>query len=215
MICAQPLSYRLSLIVTALVDLPGPTLGALIPDINTVAVETEDRLTRSAHSPAGESLDEHFVGDRNVQDHQLAQLQLRHDLPKRFCLGDSSRKAVQEYPLVPDVLPCQPLTNHSDDQLIGHQVAGVHVGFRLLAKVRAVGHGVPQDVPGGQMDDVIFLDQAGRLCALPGPRRAEQYHVSLSYRRPLPTATTGTPCSAASTDAPRSAAWYPAPHRPR
>ena len=56
----------------------------------------------------------------------------------------------------------------ADDDLIGDQLAGLHVGFRLLAGGGAVFHGGPEDVASGDGGDIQHFAQALSLCALAG-----------------------------------------------
>ena len=59
--------------------------------------------------------------------------------------------------------------------VVGDQLATRHDVLGLLADRAARLHGGAQHVAGGELHDPVFIDQALRLRAFAGPRRAEQY----------------------------------------
>ena len=77
----------------------------------------------------------------------------------------------------------------ADDDLIGDQLAGLHVGFRLLAGGGTVFHGGPEDVASGDGGDIQLFAQDLGLCAFAGAGGAQQnqfHEENLAYsRKPL------------------------------
>ena len=51
----------------------------------------------------------------------------------------------------------QPLGDDADDDLIGNQLAGVHIFLGLQSHRRAVGHGGPEDVAGEMVGNVQLV----------------------------------------------------------
>ena len=62
-------------------------------------------------------------------------------------LGDVAREAVEQE-AGRRVRLAEPVTHHRDGDLVGHQVAGVHVGLGQLAELGAAGDVGPEDVAG-------------------------------------------------------------------
>src|SRR3954451_1446259 len=77
----------------------------------------------------------------------------------------------------------EPVEDHADDDLVGDQVAAVHVLLGLLAEVRAVLDGLAQHVARGDVGEREVLLEALGLGALARAGRAEQDEVELGHRR--------------------------------
>ena len=71
--------------------------------------------------------------------------------------------------------------DHVDDQLVRHEVAGVHELLGLLSQLASVADGRAQDVAGGPVGQVEVLLEALALGALAGAGRAEKYEVELGH----------------------------------
>ncbi len=72
---------------------------------------------------------------------------------------------------------CQTLLQDADDDLIGHQCAGVHEALGLQAHLGTILHGSTQDVAGADGGDVqLCADDLG-LRALTGTRCAQQDQI--------------------------------------
>ena len=71
----------------------------------------------------------------------------------------------------------QALGHQADNDVVGHELAGVHVGLGLLAQRRAGFDGRTQHVPRRDVRRGELFNQLGRLRALPGTRRPQQHDV--------------------------------------
>jgi hypothetical protein len=85
-----------------------------------------------------------------------------------------AREAVEQEAL-DGVVVAEPVLDHADRDLVGHQVAGVHVLARLETELGPLADVGPEDVPGGDLRD----REVGRdeLClgALAGTGRSDEY----------------------------------------
>ena len=100
---------------------------------------------------------------------------------ERLRLRHRAREAVEDEP-VAGLVAVEAVHDHADDQLVGHEVAAVHVLLGLPAELRLVLHRLAQDVAGREVGKVEVVDQPLGLGALPGPGRAEQDEVQLAHR---------------------------------
>jgi hypothetical protein len=88
-------------------------------------------------------------------------------------LGPVAREAVEHD--AADGIRCrEPIEEHLDRDVVGHELAAFHVAPRLEADRRAVAHGRAEEVTGRHMRKAESLGQDRCLCALPGARRAEE-----------------------------------------
>ena len=94
--------------------------------------------------------------------------------------GHGARKAVEQE-AVAGLVGVHPLGDHARDQVVGHQIAPVHVLLGLPAELRLLLHRPAQDVAGGVVGKVEVLPEARGLGALAGARRAEQDEVELAH----------------------------------
>ena len=116
-----------------------------------------------ADAAAAHALHDRLIGDLN------GDYVVKPDpgLLQRLSLSDGAGHAVQDIAVLAVIL-VQPVMDDADDDLIGDQLAGLHVGFRLLAGGGAVFHGGPEDVASGDCGDIQHFAQALSLCALAG-----------------------------------------------
>ena len=108
----------------------------------------------------------------------------------RVGLLDGARKAVEEIALGAIGL-LHPLLDQRDHQLVGHQLAAIHVRLRLASELGAGADLGAQHVAGGDLRDAVTLGQKLRLGSLAGPGQSKQDE---SHRR-FPIATVRMPCS--------------------
>src|SRR5207248_7369936 len=100
------------------------------------------------------------------------------------------------------------LLDHADGDLVGHEVARVHVFLRLLAEVRPLADVLPEDVAGGDLRDTEVRGDELSLCPLP---RTWGSHQDQPHRRPRTTG--GSPRSYATSAGSRSASRCRDPRR--
>src|SRR3954454_17162121 len=161
------LVQRLAALVAAVV-----VLGRVVRDVVQVAVR--------ALPAAGEPFDDHLV--RRVDGQRRGQLaaELLQLLPQRVRLRDVAREAVQQEAVVALVLDL--VEDHLDHELVGNELAVVHVRLGLAAQVRLLPHVLPQEVARGDVGQIEVLTQACRLRALTGPGRTEENQVELAHK---------------------------------
>src|SRR5205823_3265313 len=83
------------------------------------------------------------------------------------------REAVQDEAL-PRVRLLEPVLDHLDDEVVGHELPGVHVGLRLLAQFRVLRHVVTEDIPGGNSRDPEVDRELLGLSPFAGPGGTEE-----------------------------------------
>ena len=114
-------------------------------------------------------------------------------LLQSFGLGDGAGHPVQNIALGA-VGFCHPLHHDADDDLVGDQLARVHIGLSLLAHLSALLDGGTEHISRGDGRDIKLLTDDGRLGAFAGPRRAQENQ----FHQRFPPLTQGNPCSDAS-----------------
>jgi hypothetical protein len=108
--------------------------------------------------------------------------QVGEGLPQLLGLRDRAREAVQEEAGLGVGLG-EPVLHHGDGDLVGHEVAGVHVGLRLLPQLRLPADVRPEDVAGGDRRHPEPGRDDLRLGALARPGRTQQ-HDAHYFRNP-------------------------------
>jgi hypothetical protein len=93
---------------------------------------------------------------------------------ERFGLRDGAREAVEDEAVLHGTPLDEVLLHDADDDVVGHQLAGVHVGLHLGTDGRAVLDRGAEDIAGGQVLDAETLGEHRGLRALPRARLAEQ-----------------------------------------
>ncbi len=94
---------------------------------------------------------------------------------ERFGLPPVARKPVEDRAGC-RVAPVQPVQQHLDGDLIGHELAALHVGRRFAADLRTLPGGRAKDVAGRDVGHTQPLGEDGRLGALARARRTENDH---------------------------------------
>ena len=132
------------------------------------------RVARRAADPAtGHAADELLAGhvDEDRGRDPLAALGER--LVERLGLHARPREAVEDH-AAGRVVPGEPLEEQADGDLVGHELARVHVPARFHAQRRAVADGRPEQVAGRHHGDPEAGGEQRRLGALPGAGGAEE-----------------------------------------
>ena len=84
-----------------------------------------------------------------------------------------------EQEAVARVALAEPLGDHADDHVVGHELACVHVALRLLAQLGSLGDLAAEDVTGRDVGEPESSRRRSACFALPGARRTEQDQVEL------------------------------------
>src|SRR3954470_1779834 len=97
-------------------------------------------------------------------------------------LRDGAHHAVEDDPLGRLGLG-QLVAHYAEDEVVAHQVAGLHQGLGLQAERGAPLHRVAEEVAGGELGNAEGFSQDAALGALPGTRRAheEDVHARLAF----------------------------------
>ena len=108
--------------------------------------------------------------------------ELLERLRQRVGLADRAGEAVQQE-AVPSLGAVDPFHHHPADEVVGHEVAPVHVGLGLFAEVAPLLDRSAQDVAGGVVGQPEVRDEPLGLGALAGAGWAEQDEVQLRHLR--------------------------------
>ena len=100
---------------------------------------------------------------------------------ERLGLRHGAREAVEDE-AVAGIRLVDAIGDDRNDDVVRDEIAPVHDVLGLESDRRSGPDRGAQHVAGGELHNPVFGDQALRLGALPGPRRAEQYQSHL--RRP-------------------------------
>jgi hypothetical protein len=130
-----------------------------------------------ALAAAGQALDDHAVGRGDVQRGGQPPAQLVELVLERLGLRVVAREAVEQEAVVALLLDLA--EDHRDHQVVGHELARVHVRGRLLAELGRLLDVVAQQVAGRDVRKVEVLAQTGRLRALTGPGGTEENQIEL------------------------------------
>src|SRR5579875_2733293 len=179
---AQAVSHDLGAIVVALdqtraILVADPlALGGVILDVVVVS-----RL--DAHPPARDAPDDLLVGDVDQQRRGDAPPESAELLVKRPGLLERARKAVEDE-AVARILLLQALAGHREDQLVGHELAGIHVALGLLPELALLSHVGAQHVARGDERQAKVAAQPVGLRSLARSRGAEKDQVELGHAAP-------------------------------
>jgi hypothetical protein len=137
------------------------------------------RSTITAHA-----LDDHLFGHHKVQHRVDLPAQLAQEAVQRLGLGHVPRIAV-EHRAPARLRSRERLAHQPQDDLVRHQLPGVHHLPGSKAEGRLSPHGVPQHVAGGDLRNSQRLREHDALGAFTGPRGAKKDHV---HKTPVPSA---------------------------
>jgi hypothetical protein len=131
-------------------------------------------LAVDQHAAAGEPADQLLLLDHQLEDPVEVLLAGGEGVTELLGLGDGPREPVQQE-AVHRVGLGQPPRHHGHRDLVGHQVAGVHVDLGLQAELGLAAHVGPKDVAGGDgRHPEPVRDDLG-LGPLAGSGRAQQH----------------------------------------
>src|SRR3954453_4229563 len=223
----QAAAHRLLAVVLALAERLAVDVADLVV-LRRVVLEVVGVAVR-AHAPAREPLHDVVLGHVDEERGREPAVDLPQRLVERLGLLVGAREAVEEEAVL-GVRLGEPVEDHADDDLVGDEVAAVHVLLGLLAEVRLLLDRLAQHVPRRDVREREVLLEALRLGALSRAGRAEQDEVELGHReresqhaaiaggdadpRAGTLSTSGSPRSCASSAAPRAASSCPG-RRPR
>ena len=136
--------------------------------------------------------------------HELARIDLQENdrlqrsaqLPQQLVQGtrllEIARKAIEDEPTLGVGLD-QPLADHTEDDIVGNQLAGIHGCLRGTAELAAGGHRCAEQIACRDLWNAMFLSQALGLGAFAGARCTQENdsHVVGTTRPEPPEA--GTP----------------------
>ena len=128
--------------------------------------------TEPPHDLVVADVDQHHRGDAPVELGELGVERLR--------LRCRPREAVEDE-AVAGLLGVDPLGDHADDDLVGNQVAAVHVGLRVQADLGLVLDRGAEDVPGRVVGQAQVFVQKLALRALAGTGRTKEDEVELRW----------------------------------
>ena len=159
------------------------------------------RVARRATDPAaghpadqllGRDVDEHGHADRGV-----ALAEGRVERPR---LDIGPREAVEDHPAA-GVGAGEPVEQQAHGDLVGHELAGVHVAARLDAQRGAIADRGPEQVAGGDDRDPEPVARSGACVPFPAPGAPSRITTSMSAERPSVSADAAwTPGGRASFD---------------
>ena len=121
------------------------------------------------HAPPAHPLDDRRVGHVDFQDVVERDGGVLH----RVGLRNRSREAVEQVALRA-IRGLQPLAHEPDDDVVGHQAAGIHDLFRGEAERRARLERGAQHVPGRDLRNAVRPGDEGGLRAFAGARGTEE-----------------------------------------
>src|SRR5437016_2975231 len=118
------------------------------------------------HLPANAQIDHGVDATSELVEHAVESLGLRH----------GTREAIENEAAL-GIRLLDPVLDDFDHQRVGDELAPVHEVLDLIAERRACPPLRTQDVPGGNLRDLVGLDQGGALRAFPGARGAKDDQV--------------------------------------
>ena len=162
MIDLEALTDRLRRIILALDQLAAAAVAdALHPGGDEVHVVAG--AAGAAHAPPAHAAEDLLLADLDGDDGVKDDARLLQGLG----LGDGAGHPVQDIAVLAVVLG-QALVHDADDDLIGHQSAGVDIRLGLQAGGRAVLDGGAENIAGGDGGDAQLPAEDLRLGTLPG-----------------------------------------------
>ncbi len=130
-----------------------------------------------AHAPAGQAV-EHDLARHVEVDHEI-EVVVAHQPVELARLAHRAREAVEHEPVVERAARREALLHDPDDDVVGYELAAVHVALGLEPERRSERRLGPEDVAGRQMRDAVPLPQTLGLGSLAGPLLPEQHEPRL------------------------------------
>ncbi len=135
-----------------------------------------------AYPPTRHALEHFFVVGLQV-DHDVDAPGAGH-FRQRLSLSHGAREAVEDEP-GGRARPEQVLPDHAHDNVVGHQLAPVHVRLEATPELGAAGGGGTESVARRDVGRPVDSRQAGRLGPLAGPLAPEDHHAKSGVGRRL------------------------------
>jgi hypothetical protein len=171
----EPRADDVRLVVVAQVQLR-PVDVADAVRLRRVRVDVVDVVVRPAHAPPGQAPHHRLLVDVEHDHRGDAAAEADQHVVEGDRLRLGAGEAVEEDARV-RVAGAEPLLEHRDDEVVGHEVAARHHRLRLEPERRAVAHGRAQHVAGGDVGQPAGGRDAGGLGALARARRAHEDQV--------------------------------------
>ena len=133
MVLLEPVADHLGLVVVA-DDQRQPPTSQTPSFFGRVELDVEDVAVLDAGAAAAEAAHDLLVGDVDQDRGGQLPAELLHLVVERLGLGTVRGKPSRMKPSAASSR-CDPLGDHADDHLVGHQVAAVHVLLRLRAEL--------------------------------------------------------------------------------
>ena len=130
-----------------------------------------------AHAPTGDAI-EHDVGRHLEIDREIERRTRQHPI-ELARLVQRARETVEHEPAAERTARRGALFDHADHDLVGNELARVHVALGLETERRALGGLRAEHVAGRHMRDAIVLGQAHALRSLAGALLPEQHESGL------------------------------------
>jgi hypothetical protein len=130
----------------------------------------------AAHPPAGDPLDDHVVGRLDQQRGGELALLAAQGVGERLGLRRRAREAVEQEPVLALLLDL--LEDHGDHQVVGDELALLHVLLGLRPQLGAVGLVLAQQVAGADVGQPEVVAQAARPACPFRPGRTKRMRLS-------------------------------------
>ena len=166
------MTYCLSLVVVALEQLAAALVADSF-DLCRVILDVPDVAALAAGPAARESLDDFLVVNFELEDDVERGAQVTQNRVEFIGLGNVSREPVQQK-ACGRVRLTEPITHHRNCDLVGYQVAGVHVLLRELAQLGPARNIRTENVAGRDLRNRKSIGDEFSLRTLTRPWRAHE-----------------------------------------
>ena len=166
----QPVADGL-LVVVGTVHQFAATLVATILQLGRREVDVVHLVAILAGAPTGEALHENLEVHVDEQGQVQGLVQLGEQLVESLGLGDVAGKTVEDEAAL-GVGLAETLSDHRQHDVVGDQLAGVHGRLGLNTELSTVTDLRAEQVTGGDLRNLVTLDQLLSLGSLTGARGA-------------------------------------------
>src|SRR3954469_22413578 len=153
-----------------------------VPDGLGLVVVALHPLAVDEHATTGEPADQLVLVDDQFEHAVEGLAEVGQRAAQLLGLRDGARETVEQETGL-GVGLSQAVAHHGDGDLVGHQVAGVHVDLGLLAQLGLTADVGAEDVAGRDGRNAEPARDDLGLGPLAGPRRAQQHHAHY-FRNP-------------------------------
>ncbi len=134
-------------------------------------------LTALADAPARDAIEHDLARDVEIDDEM--ERRSRDHTVELARLMQRAREAVEHEAVAERTARDHALFDHADDDLVGDEIARVHVALRLEPERGSLRGLRSEHVSGRDMNHAEVFRQTGRLSALPGTLSPEQHESGL------------------------------------